>query len=555
MTYSAPQSHLLLGALASCSSPCCLPPVTTARTLCCTAEHAFKSRCCLQGNLASLPTSISQLSRLESLDLRVCEQLQDLPDALCSLASLRTLVLRWCANLHALPQCIGALTRLQALDLAGCTQLAALPPSIRHLAALQALGLWGCEQLQALPESIGSLAKLQTLVLAECTKLRALPESIGGLAALHTLDATGCAQLQALPESIGGLVSLEVLGLQRCTQLRALPESIGGLINLQMLDATGCTNLQALPESIGGLINLQTLSLQRCTHLRALPESIGGLISLQVLNLDGCHQLRALPASIAQLPSLLALHVGECPLQPLPLDALPPDLQRWRRARFVLGQEETLQRSMAAISWVAILLATATFVGFLTVPGGDTGDLVRVGEDGGGGAVRQAALCAYFVSNFATFLLALSTTVFVVAQNLPWDSLLNADHVFWTIVVSAVLLGLTVLGGACTFLSGAFAVYPSGYAADLIAPACILGPVLVGVLVWLAVRVGRLGRTLRWGLARKGGALARHPLAQLPTDLGASDTQLLRDILLELRALGSSNMGGGRANRGTDEDC
>lgn len=36
----------------------------------------------------------------------------------------------------------------------------------------------------------------------------------------------------------------------------------------------------------------------------------------------------------------------------------------------LLVQAEALRQSMTSISWIAVLLATASFIGFVTVPGG-----------------------------------------------------------------------------------------------------------------------------------------------------------------------------------------
>lgn len=64
---------------------------------------------------------LSQLTRLEALDLSKCNTLGPLPDGITKLARLKDLKLKECASLVELPAGIGALSELQTLDLGGCT--------------------------------------------------------------------------------------------------------------------------------------------------------------------------------------------------------------------------------------------------------------------------------------------------------------------------------------------------------------------------------------------------------------------------------------------------
>jgi len=95
----------------------------------------------------------------------------------------------------------------------------------------------------------------------------------------------------------------------------------------------------------------------------------------------------------------------------------------------VIGQSEILLSAMERMSWIAILFATATFVGFLNPPGSfNEGKLwmdyggpatppspLPPGPSSDGGVVDVNLLRAFFIADQLSFFASLATVVFSVA--------------------------------------------------------------------------------------------------------------------------------------------
>ncbi|KAL4452435.1 hypothetical protein ABPG75_008097 [Micractinium tetrahymenae] len=493
-------------------------------------------------SLQCLPASLALLDSLQFLDLADCKQLRRLPPGLGALRCLQTLELAGCAALQELPSSLGQLGSLQTLDLSGCAALDHLPGSLPQLAALQTLNLRGCGRLRRLPDALGRLGSLQWLDCSGCAQLQHLPAGVGQLGSLCALELAGCAALQELPPSLGQLGSLINLTLSGCEQLRQLPPSLGQLRCLQRLYLSGCSRLEALPVTVSQLDSLQTLELAGCTALQELPPALGQLPTLKSLNLSGCASLASLP----DLGGCADLDLSMCDLLPtgqavemkrirVPLDHLPPPLQR-QQPEFLLDQArscshaavEALRQSMGSLSWIAVLLATASFVGFVTVPGGflDRGQSQVALKNT---AINRSALRCYFVANIITFFLALGTAVFCASENMPHAVPPTAGRAVFSIVASTALLFMTLAAGASTFLSGALAVYPSSQYGDLIPAAAAAGTILLLTFWWYSRHVWRL--FFRWRCLRRAAPFPH--LLVTGTPRGANVEKMLRAILVK----------------------
>ncbi|KAL4450116.1 hypothetical protein ABPG77_010785 [Micractinium sp. CCAP 211/92] len=508
--------------------------------------------------LQMLPASVGRLSGLHMLNLRGCTSLQRLPTSLAMLESLQFLELAECKQMKRLPPGLGALRCLQTLDLSGCSALKELPPSLGQLDSLQTLDLSGCAALEYLPGSLPQLSALQTLNLRGCGRLRRLPDALGRLGSLQWLDCSGCSQLQTLPADLGQLGSLCALELAGCSALQELPASLcqlGSLINLTL---SGCEQLRYLPASLGQLRCLQRLYLSGCSRLQGLPASIAELGSLLTLDLSGCTALEELPAPLGQLTGLKSLNLSGCAALAslpdlgacadmelsmsdrlpcgkevdmkrirVPLDHLPPLLQR-QQPEFLLDQAEALRQSMGSLSWIAVLLATASFIGFVTVPGGflDRGQSQVALRNT---AINRSALRSYFIANILTFFLALSTTVFCASENMPHAVPPTAGRAVFSIVASTVLLFMTLASGASTFLSGALAVYPSSKYGELIPAAAVAGAILVLTFWWYSRHVWRL--FFRYQALRRAAPFPHLEVTGSPRNVGVE--KMLRAILVK----------------------
>jgi len=258
--------------------------------------------------LTELPESLSQLSRLQSLNLNY-NKLTALPEWLGQLTQLESLDLTN-NQLTTLPESLGQLTQLESLDLTN-NQLTTLPESLSQLSRLQSLNL-NYNKLTTLPERLGQLTQLKSLRLTN-NQLTTLPESLGQLTQLESLSLANN-QLTTLPESFGRLTQLESLSLLE-NRLTALPESLGTLTSLRFFDLRG-NQLTSLPEPLGKLVQLEELYVSS-NRLRSFPEclrSLRGLRELQVWD----NQIEQIPIWISELSGLETLGLGTNPLSEIP---------------------------------------------------------------------------------------------------------------------------------------------------------------------------------------------------------------------------------------------
>ncbi|GAB4841377.1 hypothetical protein Ancab_022107 [Ancistrocladus abbreviatus] len=153
-------------------------------------------------------------------------------EILPKLGALRVLSLAW-YKIIELPTVIGDLKQLRYLDVSS-THIIVLPESICTLYNLQTLLLTGCERLQKLPTAIGNLKQLRHLDVSN-TKIEELPESICTLCNLQKLLLSWCDGVQKLPNDMWKLSSLRCLAMDR-SNVDEMPVQLNMLEKLHSLD-------------------------------------------------------------------------------------------------------------------------------------------------------------------------------------------------------------------------------------------------------------------------------------------------------------------------------
>ncbi|EOA32201.1 hypothetical protein CARUB_v10015458mg [Capsella rubella] len=131
-----------------------------------------------QYQITSLPKSLKGLKLLRYLDLS-STKIKELPDFVCTLCNLQTLLLSNCRDLTSLPKSIAELINLRFLNLVG-TPLVEMPPGIRKLRSLQKLSNFvigrlsgaGLHELKELSHLRGTLriSELQNVAFASEAK-------------------------------------------------------------------------------------------------------------------------------------------------------------------------------------------------------------------------------------------------------------------------------------------------------------------------------------------------------------------------------------------------
>ncbi|XP_050218237.1 disease resistance protein RPV1-like [Mercurialis annua] len=292
--------------------------------------------------LMRLP-NLSSATRLNEIDLFLCESLVEIDSSIKLLYNLTNLCLHGCKKLKTLPEIppniqrfdisqtgveewsplIQYLNELEYFDMYDCTNITSLPIKL-YLSCISdedpsRLDLSGCQNLHKLPEIEGNIEKLDlsktaigelpssigyispslvSLIMVDCKSLETLPDSI--LEYLYLLKLRGCSNFSKLPP-LYGLCCLRKLDLSGCSKLDELPP-LYGLCSLEKLDLSGCSKLEALPP-LQGLDSLGKLRLDG-TSLVEIPSDIVSLLSLKILSLENCKRLQSLPKLPQQLRQL-----------------------------------------------------------------------------------------------------------------------------------------------------------------------------------------------------------------------------------------------------------
>ncbi|KAJ6421694.1 hypothetical protein OIU84_028972 [Salix udensis] len=317
-------------------------------------------------NINRLPDVLGWLKHLRHLEISG-ESIKSLPETLCMLFTLQTLILRQCPNLAELPANIVNLTELCHLDIRE-TGLQQTPPQMGKLKKLETLTDFfvgqqnGCriDELGELRYLLGDLRimNLQNVShdaieadlkgknvkklelrwsgrrnsddsLAEEDVLEALKPS----AKVEDISITGFGG-KKLPEWLGhtsfeNLVYLRLCGCKYCVSL----PSLGQLESLRTLLIEGFYNLESVGDEFYGspankgnpFRSLESLTFERMLQWREWESEGRAFPSLQVLCIRKCPSLTTLPSD---LPSLVELEIAKCKLVGLPSGWSPATIKR-----------------------------------------------------------------------------------------------------------------------------------------------------------------------------------------------------------------------------------
>uniref|UniRef100_A0A0C9QPM7 TSA: Wollemia nobilis Ref_Wollemi_Transcript_14554_2441 transcribed RNA sequence n=1 Tax=Wollemia nobilis TaxID=56998 RepID=A0A0C9QPM7_9CONI len=125
------------------------------------------------------------------------------------------------------------LPSVQNFNLDHCNDLEELPPAICHMPSARMWSITNCHQVEKLPNELGNLMSLRMLRLSALPNLKELPPSIGKFRQLEYLDISLCELLRELPEEIGQLKQLREIDMRECSHLSKLPKSVCGMTSLR----------------------------------------------------------------------------------------------------------------------------------------------------------------------------------------------------------------------------------------------------------------------------------------------------------------------------------
>lgn len=260
-----------------------------------------------------IPPCIFNISTLIALRLSVNQFSGSLPlDEGLSLPNLEELYLRNNKFTGPIPSCITNATLLTRLELSN-NAFRGLLPNFSKLRSLQALLLWN-NNFSGM-EFISSLTNCRDLVhlLVSDNPLNdVLPKSIGNLStSLRTFWATNCSIKGVIPSEIGNLSSLQNLYLSVNHQMTGLiPTTIGELRQLQIMHLYTTRLHGFIPVDLCKLRNLGNLYLFDNLLTGPLPECFGEMKSLKYLYLSSNKLNSTIPSTLWNLKDIVHLDLS-----------------------------------------------------------------------------------------------------------------------------------------------------------------------------------------------------------------------------------------------------
>ena len=143
---------------------------------------------------------------------------------------------------------------MQPFNRSGVLRTVNLPESICNLTSLRTLVVTGSPNFNKLPDNFGRLQSLERLVVGYSGSMIFQLPSLSGLCSLRKIQLHAC-NLREIPSENFQLSSLEFLNM-RGNHFSCIPDGINQLYKLKLLDLSYCKMLQYIPQLPSSLILL-----------------------------------------------------------------------------------------------------------------------------------------------------------------------------------------------------------------------------------------------------------------------------------------------------------
>ncbi|KAJ9182350.1 hypothetical protein P3X46_006354 [Hevea brasiliensis] len=268
----------------------------------------------------SIPSRISNLSKLIYLDLAVNNFSGNIPSEIGMLKSLVVLEIGMLTSLNVLaltnnsltgpiPATVGNTKRLTWLYIANNKLSGFIPKELGSLTCLSELSLHSNSLQGPIPASIGNLSNLKFLDLGFNNLSGSIPPEVLLLKSLDRIGLNDNGLTGSIPTSIANLGSMRFLYLYDNHLSGPIPQELGKLQSLIELDLSTNDLSGPIPPAIGNLSNLTLLYLHKNMLSGSIPSTIGNLTKLRELELSINHFSGQIPPEVGKLKYLTDLRL------------------------------------------------------------------------------------------------------------------------------------------------------------------------------------------------------------------------------------------------------
>ncbi len=209
----------------------------------------------------------------------------------------------------SIPSELSNLSKLQTLDLRGslwglARLTGSIPSSLGNLVDLQELNLSFNELTGAIPPEFGNLTNLQKLILSSNKLSSSIPTELSNLVNLQLLQLNHNELTGSIPTELGNLIQLKILFLQYNKLSNSIPTNLGNLTKLETLYLDHNLLTGSIPSELGNLSILKDLDLQFNQLNGSIPNELSNLSQLDTLFLSNNLLTGVIPTGLSTASSL-----------------------------------------------------------------------------------------------------------------------------------------------------------------------------------------------------------------------------------------------------------